>query len=39
MGNFANVGMRKYLHVVVMGERVERRESLIGLGVYVMIKL
>lgn len=33
------MGMKKYIHTVVMGKRVERRDNLEGLGVYVMIKL
>lgn len=28
MGNFGNVGMKKYLHMVVVGKRVERRQNL-----------
>ena len=39
MGNFANVEMKKYLHMVVMGRRVERKDNLKDLGVYVMIQL
>jgi hypothetical protein len=38
-GKFANMGMTKYLQTVVMGKRVERRDNLEGLGVYVMIQL
>ena len=38
MGNFANVGMKKYLHMVVVGKRV-RRDNFEGLDVYVIIQL
>jgi hypothetical protein len=39
VGNFTDVGLKKYLHVVVMGKRVERRDNLKYLGIYVMIQL
>lgn len=39
MGNFANVAMKKYLHMVVMEKCVESRDNLKGIGVCVLIKL
>jgi hypothetical protein len=39
VGNFANKEIKKYLHTVVMGKRVERADNFEGLGLYVMVQL